>query len=73
MTNTPPAAPKPQAPKRKTAATEDDAPEPTHVLILANGDAVEVVNGGSATHVDVGDPGDDEGSKLVKVLFCHEI
>ncbi len=66
MSNTnPPAAPKPQAPKtanRRAESTEDDAPKPTHTLILANGDAV-----------DVGTPGEDDGSKPVKVLFCNEI
>lgn len=74
-TNTPP-APRPQAPRpaaRQRRDEEDDTPKPTHTLILANGDRVDVVNGGNITHVDVGPEGDDEGSKPVKVLFCNEI
>jgi hypothetical protein len=71
MTDNPKPAPKPGA--RQKPAPEDDAPEPTHTLILANGDTVDVVNGGSLTHYDVGTAGDDDASKPVKILFCNEI
>lgn len=58
---------------RSRSTQDDDEPRPTHTLILANGDRVDVVNGGSVTHVDIGTPGDDDASQLVKVLFCNEI
>lgn len=43
---------------------------PTHVLHLADGSTVDVVNGGAVTHVDVGTA---EKSKTVRVLTCTPI
>lgn len=47
----------------------DDKP-PTHALLLANGDVVQVLNGGPVTHHDVGTK---DKPNPVRVLQCVEL